>query len=335
MSIGISCPPQSPRALAAVAQRCDAAGVASFGVADSQAGGYRECYVTASLLLGCTSSIGVGPVVTNPLTRHPAVTASALSSLREHFGPRVFACFGTGDSAVSALGMRPATLATMREYIACLRDVWARGKATYQGAALDVARSGLDAVPVYLAGNGPRTLELAGAVADGVMVGSGVSPAVVDHALSAIERGARGAGRELADIDVWFVVRAACGPDGEEAQASLRATLAMAAGHIFRRREAWLDVPPGLREPLASLVESVDVRFKGVAGPNPNADLVERLGLSDFLLRRLAVAGTPSQVEARLEALRDQGVGNLYVRVRPEHVPSLLDAAAASGVLAA
>jgi alkanesulfonate monooxygenase SsuD/methylene tetrahydromethanopterin reductase-like flavin-dependent oxidoreductase (luciferase family) len=62
-------------------------------------------------------------------------------------------------------------------------------------------------VPIYLA-EGQRTLRLAGRVADGVVVGLGLSPEVIELSLDAIAEGAREAGRRLTDLDVWWLVKA-------------------------------------------------------------------------------------------------------------------------------
>src|SRR5439155_6459495 len=70
-------------------------------------------------------------------------------------------------------------------------------------------------IPLYLGVTGPRALELAGEVADGVLLNVGLPTAYVERALDSIERGARRGGRSLADIDVAMAI--AFSPHGKEA----------------------------------------------------------------------------------------------------------------------
>ena len=89
-------------------------------------------------------------------------------------------------------------------------------------------------MPIYLAAEGPRTLELAGRVADGVIVGLGLTPEVVRLSLAAIERGARAAGRTLDDVDVWWFAKTSLADRREEAIAPIKMALAASANHAFR-----------------------------------------------------------------------------------------------------
>ena len=71
-----------------------------------------------------TERVQIGPSVTNPLTRHPAVMASAIASLHELSGGRAFLGIGTGDSAILNLGLRPARLRALREYVGPSARCW-------------------------------------------------------------------------------------------------------------------------------------------------------------------------------------------------------------------
>ena len=69
------------------AQLAEQMGFDLFGIADSQSL-YREAYVTAAMAGAATSRIQVGPTVTNFVTRHLAVTASAIGTVAEVTGGR-------------------------------------------------------------------------------------------------------------------------------------------------------------------------------------------------------------------------------------------------------
>src|SRR3972149_5857646 len=65
------------------------------------ASGFRELYVALTLAALNTGSMLLGPVVTNPLTRHLVVPASAMSSVDELSGGRAILGLGSGDSPLS------------------------------------------------------------------------------------------------------------------------------------------------------------------------------------------------------------------------------------------
>ena len=180
LSFGISFAPNHPREVSEWCRASEEAGFERIGMVDSQAI-YRELYISCVAGLHATHSIQLGPRVTNALTRHPTVTASALLTLNELAPGRVFAGLGTGDSAVFNIGLRPVKLAALGEFTACLRALL-RGESThYQGHELKLTW-GKANIPIYIAGHGPNTLELGGEYADGVIVGTGVGDDVVRHA---------------------------------------------------------------------------------------------------------------------------------------------------------
>src|SRR5215470_595651 len=90
------------------------------GVADSQSV-FRELYVSLTVAALNTSRIRLGPLVTNPLTRHPVVTASAIASVDELSRGRIVLGLGSGDSAIYTLGAPPATVAGLEDSVVTLR----------------------------------------------------------------------------------------------------------------------------------------------------------------------------------------------------------------------
>ena len=95
-------------------------GVEKIGMGDSQSL-YHEMWVRTTLAAVNTQRVGVGTWCTNPLTRHPAVTASAAAAIDDLTGGRAFRGIGPGDSAVYNIGARPATLETLEAYIKAVR----------------------------------------------------------------------------------------------------------------------------------------------------------------------------------------------------------------------
>ena len=125
-----------------------------------------DLYVGLTLIAQSTSRCRVASFITNPLTRHPVVAASAIASVDAISGGRAMLGISSGDSGVLNLGLEPARLGQLEEYIRVVRELWSSGKATYQGrqARLTWARR---RIPVYMGPGGPAGLRLAGRVADG------------------------------------------------------------------------------------------------------------------------------------------------------------------------
>src|SRR5512144_2223988 len=216
------------------------------GVADSQSV-FRELYVALTLAALHTTRMRLGPLVTNPLTRHLVVTASAIASVDELSGGRAVLGLGSGDSAIYTVGAPPATLAGLEDSVTTLRRLTAGETVERAGRPWRVHRA-TRRVPIYLAAEGPRTLELAGRVADGVIVGLGLTPDVVRLSLDAIERGARAAGRKLEDVDVWWFAKTNVADTRAAAVEPIKMALAASANHAFRFTLEGKGVPSDLHE---------------------------------------------------------------------------------------
>src|SRR5262245_49239692 len=226
---GVVLLPESLAAFGALCREVEDQGFDWLGVADSQSV-FREMYVALTLAALNTSRVRLGPLVTNPLTRHLVVTASAMASLDEVANGRAILGLGSGDSAIYTIGAPPATLAGLEDSVLTLGRLTGGAVVDRSGKRWQVHRSSRR-VPVYLAAEGPRTLELAGRVADGVIVGLGLTPEVIQLSLQAIERGARAAGRRLDDLDVWWFAKTNVADTRVAAVAPIRLALAARANH--------------------------------------------------------------------------------------------------------
>jgi 5,10-methylenetetrahydromethanopterin reductase len=314
MKTGITWVPDDLSTYGDLVRRTEEIGVDRIGVPDTQASQYRECYVTLTHLFGCTTRVDAGPVVTNPLTRHPAVSAAAIASADELSGGRAFICLATGDTGVFNLGMRPAKLAQLEEYALVLRDLFESGRARYQGG--DVRLKWVKRpVPIYLAADGPRALRLAGKVADGVVVGMGFNEETVPLVQQYLREGAEAAGRSVDEIDVWYMSRAAVADRREDALRLVQPSLAASSAHAFRFSLEGKAVPPDLAERILELERRYDVTVHNEPGQaNPNGQLVEELGLTDYLADRMGVVGTEQDCVDKFQRLKSLGVQNVIVR---------------------
>ncbi len=280
------------------------------GVADSQSV-FREMYVALTLAALSTSRVRLGPLVTNPLTRHLVVTASAISSVDEVSGGRAVLGIGSGDSAISTIGAPPATVAGLEDALTTLRRLTSGEPIDREGRPWRVHRS-TRRVPIYLAAEGPRTLELAGRLADGVIVGSGLTPEVIRLSLAAIERGARAVGRGLADLDIWWFAKTNVADARDEAVGPIKMALAASANHAFRFTLEGKAVPPDLHEKIKALQREYNAHQHEIAGAG-NAGLTDRWGLTEFLVDRFAIAGTPDDCVAQVRRAMAAGAHQFMI----------------------
>src|SRR5712692_8613272 len=130
---------------------------------------WQEVYPIFTLMAAATSSIKIGPCVTNPATRDPTVTASALATLNEISGGRMVMGIGRGDSARRVIGQKPVTVESLEETCRLIRDLAAGEEVMYDGTPIQL-KWAQGSLPIWVAAYGPKALRMAGRVADGVVL---------------------------------------------------------------------------------------------------------------------------------------------------------------------
>jgi len=298
----------------AVADAClaESVGFSLVGVADSQSV-FRELYATMALCAQATRRVLIGPSVTNPVTRHPAVAASGIATVDEIAPGRTFFGIGSGDSAILNLAERPATLADMRAYIAAVRALHTRRETEWRGRTARLTWAPR-AVPIYLSAEGPRTLELAGEIADGVIVNVGLEPSLVRDAVAHVHAGARRAGRDPAAVDLWCMVRANVTDDVAAGIDEIRMELASNAHHVFRFTLEGKHVPGELADAIRRVQKGYQPAAHEALGPSPNARLLDaEPALRAYLADRFAVVGPPAACAEKLRAVMDAGITGFLV----------------------
>ena len=120
--------------------------------------------------------------------------ASFLAPIDSLTGGHAFIDIASGDSAVFNIGYPAASRARIEDYVTCLRDLLARGEATYQGRPQRVRWAGSAVrprIPISICAEGPRMLHLGGRIGDGVIAGTGLLPEVIRDTIARIHAGAR------------------------------------------------------------------------------------------------------------------------------------------------
>jgi 5,10-methylenetetrahydromethanopterin reductase len=283
------------------------------GVADSQSL-YRDVYVCEALVATQTRSIRFGSRVINPVTRHPAVAACAAATLAELAPGRTMLGVGTGDSAVDNIGLRPSTLAEMREYVRTIRELLTTGQSTFNGAPCRLNWWNGQNIPIYLAASGPKTLQLAGEIADGVVINTGLTPEIIRDSIEQVKIGCARAGRDIGEVDLWWLPLTCVSDDRARALHMVAPTLASAGSHLTRLATKGKHIPPDLAAPIAELGR----RYNSAQHDKPdshNRDLIKELGLLDYLAERFGVIGRPQDCIAKLEQAIAAGARQFWMSV--------------------
>jgi 5,10-methylenetetrahydromethanopterin reductase len=291
------------------ATRAEQLGYDRIGIWDSPAL-FREPWVTLTTTALSTSGIRLGTWVTNPVTRHPAVAAAAAATLDELAPGRIYLGIGSGGTGAWNLGLGSATLADFGHYVGAFRALLESGEAEYQDARITMPWAAPRRVPVIVAAHGPRSLRLAGRIGDGVIVGLGITPDVVERALSIVAEGADEVGRTLDDLEVWFT----CFWFVDETPGAATERGAWAgtsfAAHFARAGVTGKWVPDDIAEGIVELGRAYDYDTHGNVPEHQQreyVELAERLGVLDYVRRRFVFCGTPDEVEAQVRAAMGAG----------------------------
>ena len=290
------------------ARAAEAAGFAGIFLADSQLT-TLDPFQVLSLCATQTNRIRLGTAVSNMVYRDPTILANAAATVNEISEGRAVLGMGTGDGPVYRLGRTATRLAQFEEGIRTLRALLQGkpisvpgGKERREGKV--TLRVGKLPVPVYISAEGPRTLRLAGRAADGVILGSGFDLRVLDWARDQIAEGAREAGRSPSEIDIMPAGMIYVDADGKRARRLVRPRLANRAHHNFRFTME--TVPPEEAAGVQRFMEGFDVTKPIEERVNPNL-------VSDYLVERFTIAGTPEECAAKIRRLEQAGVRSLLL----------------------
>ncbi len=234
----------------------------------------RDPYMELAIAAGRTSRIKLGLLLDNPVLHHPAVSASSIATLDELSGGRAILTYGIGDTAVRWLGLRPARMAELEEATVLARRLLA-GETVDVGAVRPAELLHARPVPIWIAAGGPKTIEMAGRVADGVFLRVGRRPKNLRTAIDRVHAGARAAGRDPSEIGIGLIFHTVMSDDPTEIRATARS---MAAGY-YEYSPALFAIPglPWDGPPVEELKKQVYPDFHHAP------DLVESGNLVSFL----------------------------------------------------
>lgn len=263
----------------------------------------RDPYTLLPLVAQATRRATLGTCVTNPLTRHLTVTANAMASLHDIAGGRTVLGIGSGDTAVYLLGKRAVPLPAMREALEVLRALLDGRPVRFEGQELRSNWRKPD-LPIFLAADGPRTLELGGELADGIIVGAGLTPEVLSWVGACVAAGEARAGRLEGSVPLWVDGIVNFGEDRAPVREATRPRMCTRANHNFRF--GYHAVPEEHLAGVKNFRENYDESDVGARTRN-----AERV--TDYIIDRFGIVGTVAEVVARFEEVAAQGVETFLV----------------------
>lgn len=265
---------------------------------------WRELYVLLGAAASTTSRVYLGSGVTNPVTRVPAVTASAVVTLQELSKGRMIVGVGSGYSSVNTMGRKGATLAELEDYVAQVR-------ALCQGKTVPVTRGEMRLTfggddkcpPIVVAASGPKMLKLAGRIADGVILGRGsMKGGMLGKMLECVNQGRqeRSAGGD--NFRTFLSVPVCVDADKQKAMAAVRPHVARS---ILTPRWQLSEAAAAAREKLEGLYDNYEHL-------NPAAAHAE--SVPDEVVPEYAIAGTPSECIEQVARLFEMAIDQITIR---------------------
>jgi 5,10-methylenetetrahydromethanopterin reductase len=300
------------------ARLAEANGYNAVWVADERF--YREVYSCLGQIAANTAKVLLGPCVTDPFARHPALTAMAIATLDEISGGRGILGIGAGVSGFAELGIdRRKPARAIREAIELIRALLRGETADFDGEviAFDHGRLSFSPprseVPIYVASNGPLGQRVAAAIADGVIMEACASVAEVRAFCTAVDNAARKAGRDPQAIRIIARLNTCVAADGRAARDAVRPVVAryLGAGRLRSRTAA----TQGLTLPAEAVARVAGAAY--AAGVTPYLPLVPFV--TDRHVDAFTLAGTVDEVTEHAIALREAGADAIIARpVAPE-----------------
>ena len=289
-----------------LARAAEAAGFEAVWQAESRL--VREATVPMAAFAASTARIRVGSGVVNTWTRNVGLLAATFVTLDDLAPGRVLLGLGAWwDPLARKVGIdRRSPLTCMRETVEACRRLFTLEEVTFEGrfvhldgVRIDVVHGSTRArdIPIYIGATGPQMLELAGEIADGVLLNYMVSPSYNDSAVERIRAGAGRAGKTLEDVDRPQLVVCSLDADRSEALDAARLLLTQYLGqqpHIMRAS--------GVDE---SLIEEINALVDWPATP----DQIEKAAalVPDEVVQLVTASGTPEECRAKVDEYLEHG----------------------------
>lgn len=316
------------RTVAGDAARAESQGYDGFAVVDSQ-NLSGDAFVALAIAAGATERIGLGTAVTNPVTRHPAVMASAIAAVHIASGGRATLGIGRGDSALAHLGRAPAPVALLEHYLEVLQS-YLRGEEVpfdrlsfHEEQARPVATLGLADTPsasrvrsiprdlpkvvVEVASTGPKVIAAAARHADRVMLAVGADPARIAWGIETAKKARAESGHDPESLRFGAYLNVIVHPDIAVARELVRGGLSTFARFSVMHGRVAGPSDDAQRQVLDQVHGAYDMKH------HTRADSDQASLLPPEFVDRFAVVGPAECCTARLRELIELGLDKLVV----------------------
>jgi 5,10-methylenetetrahydromethanopterin reductase len=269
---------------------------------------HREAFILSALACQATNRIKIGPGVTNPYSRHPAILAAEAATLQEISHGRAFLGLGTGGyAALQQLGLatwdRPAS--TLREAVTICRGLLDGAVVNFRGSIFETRNAKLDftlhhRVPIYLGVMlGENGLKLAGQLCDGALTVGPLGRTHTKYVVDQIKQAAIEAHRRPDDLEIAMATPFSVSENGVEAVKVVKQAIAELA--ILDPR-----LLPALHAEGITDEEILQVQNSVRQGDAAR-------GVTDEMVELFGIAGTPSYCVEKLARLTKTGITQVAV----------------------
>ena len=317
----------SPRGVLPIARQVETHGWDGLAVVDSQ-NLSGDCYVALAMAASVTERIGLGPGVTNSVTRQAAVTAGAIASIQSLSKGRAVLGIGRGDSALAHLGRAPARLAGFENYLCQLKAYLAAQGVAFSDIdiphtiAPPVSSLGLSGtpqqsqiawigkvplVPIEVAATGPKVIAMAARLADRVMFTVGADPERLAWGVAVAKQARIDAGMNPDDLKTGAYINLACDTDQSKAIQQVRGGLTTFSRFSVMHGKASGPMTDSQSQVLESLRNAYDMR-QHTRGDSPQADQ-----LTDEFVNQFAIAGSVDHCVGRLKQIAELGIEKIII----------------------
>jgi 5,10-methylenetetrahydromethanopterin reductase len=275
---------------------------------------YREVYSCLTNFALSTKRIKLGPCVTDPYARHPALTAMAIATLDEISGQRAVLGVGAGISGFAEMGvarLKPAR--AIRETVELVRLLLCGEQVTYEGQVVKFKEGRLSfkpvrsSIPVYIASNGPLGQKTAGAVADGAIMEACGNPLEVKAFRKVLDEAAVREGRDPKSVKLVARLNTCIASEGKVARDTLRPTVARMLG--ANRLQFRTNAEQNLSLPADAVASVAGAAYAD--GVKPYLHLLPRV--TDRHVNSFMLAGDTKEVAQRVVELMNAGVDSFII----------------------
>jgi len=268
----------------------------------------RDAIVPMAAYAAVTQHIKVGSGVINNWTRNIGLLASTFLTLDDLAPGRIICGIGAWwDPLARNVGIeRRKPLTAMRETVQVLRRLLNMERVTYDGDFIHVSDIELDVVhgrheprhvPIMIGATGDQMMELAGEIADGVVLNYCVPPENNDRALELLEKGASKSGRRLEDIDRPQLIVCSVDEDHDVAIESTRGLLCQ-----YLAQQPHIAKASGVSEEIVKKIQSI----LGWPATDEQINQAKHL-VPDDLIDRITASGTPDEARCCVNEYRKHG----------------------------